>query len=583
MRKSKFYILHFTFYILLILTFLSCSSSTEVAKGDLTGVVNLEGMEDHSGIIIAIYELAELDTTIIRINSQYPHIGVIINQHTEFDHRFQSPIKYTETDIEGNFLIEKIPVGEYNIVALKDSFGFKYIYEFDIEKGENALAEQSKKDPSEIANKFHGSRKVKSKKLNIRENNSFNLSSLVFNPEAFLKLLTLSFNLEASFNLYPLSFLSRRSEAKTDILENRISDLTLYPETHLSGNITEDWVFEPDHHYIIGEEGANSTNFVPGTNLEIQPGAIIRIRPANDLKIYGTISAQGEEDNMFWVTSNDGFVETLEQNYIDSTNYYNNFELLSYSIVVNDIIEWGKFDLANTGLLNQVNNLHMENGIFRNSQCGFHSSLSSINNDSTFCTNVLCYDIRGENDGGIYYLNVNNGLIEKSIIYDNCNGLKVKDGFEGNILNCFFSFNQNGMDLWQFFGKVHNNEFQANYNADLEFTGSTNQIEDNLIIEYNNFYSNTGIYQFGNISYKYYSLAKVDYNNFYCIDYFVKHNSGYCQSINYYYIILSNNYFMNCYNEESIYEKIVQLHPECENRVFVDSFSMNPISNAGIE
>ena len=140
--KKTLCIIHFTFYILLILTINNCSSTTEVPKGNLTGVVNLEGMEDHSGIIIAIYELAELDETIVGINSQYPHIGVIINQHTEFDHRLQEPVKYTETDAEGYFEIKKIPTGTYNIVALKDSFGFKYIYEFEIEEGDNELTPQ---------------------------------------------------------------------------------------------------------------------------------------------------------------------------------------------------------------------------------------------------------------------------------------------------------------------------------------------------------------------------------------------------------------------------------------------------------
>ncbi len=122
MKNKNFYILHFTFYILLILTISNCSSTTEASKGDLTGIVNLEGIEDHSGIIIAIYDLAVLDPDIVSINQQYPHIGVIINQHTEFDHRLQEPVKYTETDAEGYFEIKKIPTGKYNIVVMKDGW-----------------------------------------------------------------------------------------------------------------------------------------------------------------------------------------------------------------------------------------------------------------------------------------------------------------------------------------------------------------------------------------------------------------------------------------------------------------------------
>lgn len=77
--KKTLCIIHCTFYILLIFTINNCSSTTEVLKGNLTGIANLEGMEDHSGIIIAIYELAKLDETIVGINSQYPHIRVNIN------------------------------------------------------------------------------------------------------------------------------------------------------------------------------------------------------------------------------------------------------------------------------------------------------------------------------------------------------------------------------------------------------------------------------------------------------------------------------------------------------------------------
>ena len=67
MDKYKFYILHFAFYIIFIpilFGILGCSSPTEIPTGELSGVVNLEGMQDHSGIVIALYDLAYLDTTI---------------------------------------------------------------------------------------------------------------------------------------------------------------------------------------------------------------------------------------------------------------------------------------------------------------------------------------------------------------------------------------------------------------------------------------------------------------------------------------------------------------------------------------
>ena len=89
---------------------LSCSPNTEISKGSLSGTITLDGMQDHSGISVSLYDLAILDTTIVRINNEYPQIGVKITQHTEFDHRFQSPIFTTETNDEGFFKIKNIPL-----------------------------------------------------------------------------------------------------------------------------------------------------------------------------------------------------------------------------------------------------------------------------------------------------------------------------------------------------------------------------------------------------------------------------------------------------------------------------------------
>ena len=47
---------------------------TAPKTGTLTGTVYLEGEQDHSGITVALYKLAELDTTILRYNREYPLI-----------------------------------------------------------------------------------------------------------------------------------------------------------------------------------------------------------------------------------------------------------------------------------------------------------------------------------------------------------------------------------------------------------------------------------------------------------------------------------------------------------------------------
>ena len=70
-NKSTLFIIHYALYILLIIPLLSCT--TEPQTGSLTGNVQLQGEEDHSGIIIGVYELSELDPDIVAINEEYPN------------------------------------------------------------------------------------------------------------------------------------------------------------------------------------------------------------------------------------------------------------------------------------------------------------------------------------------------------------------------------------------------------------------------------------------------------------------------------------------------------------------------------
>ena len=74
-NKCPFYFLLFTFYFLLIITLLSCT--TQPQSGSLSGTIQLQGEADHSGITLAIYQLSTLDPDIVEANQKWPHIGVI--------------------------------------------------------------------------------------------------------------------------------------------------------------------------------------------------------------------------------------------------------------------------------------------------------------------------------------------------------------------------------------------------------------------------------------------------------------------------------------------------------------------------
>ena len=120
-----------TFFFLFLLA-VSCSKSpTDSRTGSLTGTVLLEGQTNHSGITVALYKLAELDTTILRYNREYPNVGFPISQATEFacppgfwrDHRLSEVVAEAKTKQNGSFKIDGVEEGTYNLVAEKAGFG----------------------------------------------------------------------------------------------------------------------------------------------------------------------------------------------------------------------------------------------------------------------------------------------------------------------------------------------------------------------------------------------------------------------------------------------------------------------------
>ena len=77
-------------YFLLTILSLSLACSKHPTAPDtfsLAGTVHLEGQEDHSGVTVALYNLVEPDTAVVRLQKEFPFVGVPISQQTEFDHR----------------------------------------------------------------------------------------------------------------------------------------------------------------------------------------------------------------------------------------------------------------------------------------------------------------------------------------------------------------------------------------------------------------------------------------------------------------------------------------------------------------
>jgi len=103
--------------MVLLLSYGYCTKSpTDSETGSLSGNVYLENKTNHNGIKIALYELAELDTTILRYNRLYPNVGFPISQATEFDHRLGEVAAEAETKQDDSFKIDREKEGVGDLV-----------------------------------------------------------------------------------------------------------------------------------------------------------------------------------------------------------------------------------------------------------------------------------------------------------------------------------------------------------------------------------------------------------------------------------------------------------------------------------
>ncbi|MCK4358970.1 MAG: right-handed parallel beta-helix repeat-containing protein [Candidatus Cloacimonetes bacterium] len=503
-NNSKFKIHNFLTLIILLLI-VACS--TEPQTGSLSGTINLEGQQDHSGITVAVYNLAELDQDIVEINEEYPFIGVKISQTTEFDHRFGNLIKYTHTDANGNFKIKNIPTGRYNVVAIKEGFGFKYIYEISITEGDNDIS---------------------------------NVECLILNSQ-----------LNSKFKIQNSKFISNTSSRNS-------ADITLYPESYINADINEETVFETDHHYIIEED-----IFVLGS-LTIEPGAVIRLNEGVKLIISGDLTAIGEEENMIWFTSNDG-LDSLISLYPYTPYTFHRVELTASEAKQ---VSWCKFDHAGTGLLSKVNGFSISDCIFRNSSCGFKSE----NVDSTFCSNLLCKTITNESYAGIYFNQVADGCIEKNVIINCENGMKIKTYSNPEVKNNYFDNCNTGIDI-SFYSNplIKFNEIENCY------YGLKTLENTNIILEMNNIFTQIGlkveIRSQTNI---------VSNNNIKSLNYSIKLDKWTAD------VSAENNYFYTTNNtiiEELIYDKndVEPSQQQLYGEVAYEPFLIQEYSYAGIQ
>jgi hypothetical protein len=254
----------------------------------------------------------------------------------------------------------------------------------------------------------------------------------------------------------------------------------------------------------------------------------------------------------------------------DSLALYNSMQLSPLATVEDDLIEWGKWDWGNTCLLNKVNNVTMQNGIFRNGGSGYKNYIT----DSNIACNLNTQNLNSPNYGGIFFENTNNGQINNNIVINCSNGIKDKEGNDGFIENNYVAnaFNCIALSYSNDYNVSHNN-MQSNENGIYCANSSSALINNNQICAD----STIVIYKL------YFSNIEIEYNNLK----YLKNSISLTYNI-YNDVIAKNNFFYTVESMQilnSIYDKNA---PDAEDyyifgEVLYEPFLINELTNVGIQ
>lgn len=119
-----------------------CNSNTSGQEGIVTGVIQLDGETDHSGIVVSIYNAGIVPEEISQIQDEYPQLAFPIDDKVLFDHREHEDLHSVYTDNGGSFSFPKLPYDEYIVAYSKEGWGYNYVFDIELNSGENNLTDK---------------------------------------------------------------------------------------------------------------------------------------------------------------------------------------------------------------------------------------------------------------------------------------------------------------------------------------------------------------------------------------------------------------------------------------------------------
>ncbi|MCF8295980.1 MAG: hypothetical protein K9J13_00425 [Saprospiraceae bacterium] len=408
---------------LVLLLLMACSPTAQNSKREIKGIVNLENELDNSGVKVGLYEIGSIKPEILESRAKWPQIGFEASQMTEFDHREMIPFQIVETGIQGDFIIEGIEAGIYNVVIVKPGWGIIYIYDIYVENEDIDL----------------------------------------------------------------------------DVLN-------LKPVIELEGDISSNYCFEASRNYTI----LNNVNFVPGTEVIIENGAVIRLVNCT-LSIWGSLDVDSNLQDYFWITNNDGMDDIgYEVNTPDIGG-----SLFFRSTVVNDqVLRFGKISYLGNGILSEnLPDREIEISFMRITNCNCGINLNNLGGIDI--NNSIMDQCMRDDSGAMNIINTISGSVENNIIFNNSLGLRLQHRVDIEVMNNLFSGNQVGFKGLHYMGNLTHNEFIDNLTKDILICGTYGNLNEPMTIEYNNFNSGNNIGSFYDASYGVFCrIESLQNNNF---------------------------------------------------------------------
>jgi len=284
-----------------------------------------------------------------------------------------------------------------------------------------------------------------------------------------------------------------------DNKENNLSvfqeQLQLYPEKKISGTISESFEVENWHHLVVEDD----TMFLPSSNLSLGPNGFLRINPAVQVNVAGTVKLTGANENMFQIVLN----RCDEEN--DSPNPYTHFNLLS-SVALSGDIRNGRFSGGARNLgLNGTDNVNIfrcrflvdSDGIYANQVSGLNIEQSALTASVT---------TRGIGTG-IY--NSYGCSIQYNLFYHMLKGSEVIASNDVQLENNSFIKIDSGVESYDTNTEIRYNYFHENKLA-MRLAGTSSPQVNNNQIE-----SEQGI-TIGKSGYYYNCTPVINNNNFFC-------------------------------------------------------------------